>query len=67
MHGRNIGRVSTTITDAHLSQITFTFDREVNQKLYLYYKLDNYYQNHRLYVSSRNAAQLGGEVLIEMP
>jgi len=31
--------------------------------IYVYYRLENYYQNHRRYVKSRNDAQLRGEVV----
>lgn len=30
--------------------------------IYVYYELDNYYQNHRRYVKSRSSLQLLGEV-----
>lgn len=33
----------------------------MKQPVFLYYGLDNFYQNHRLYISSFNAAQLRGE------
>ena len=31
--------------------------------VYFYYKLENFYQNHRRYVKSRNDDQLAGKVL----
>jgi hypothetical protein len=31
--------------------------------VYMYYRLDNFYQNHRRYVKSRNDAQLRGEIV----
>jgi hypothetical protein len=30
-------------------------------QVYLYYELDNYYQNHKRYVRSRDDVQLAGE------
>lgn len=43
-------------------QIDFTFDEAVSGPLYVYYELENFYQNHRRYVSSRDPNQLYGEV-----
>lgn len=41
---------------------TLTFNVETTMKapVYLYYQLDNFYQNHRRYVKSRNDKQLAG-------
>ena len=33
----------------------------MEKPVYLYYQLDNFYQNHRRYVKSRDAGQLKGE------
>jgi len=38
-------------------------DQTMTQPVFLYYKLENYYQNHRRYVSSRDDNQLRGEVV----
>lgn len=35
-----------------------TVTKEMKQPIYVYYQLDNFYQNHRRYVKSRNDAQL---------
>jgi len=42
-------------------KIDFTFDEAVSGPLYVYYELENFYQNHRRYVSSRDPNQLYGE------
>ena len=36
-------------------------ENEVKGPVYVYYQLDNFYQNHRRYVKSRDSAQLNGE------
>jgi len=33
------------------------------EKVFLYYQLDNFYQNHRRYVKSRSNDQLNGKLL----
>jgi hypothetical protein len=35
----------------------------MEKPVYVYYRLENYYQNHRRYVKSRNDAQLRGQEL----
>jgi len=44
------------------------YDLEVPLRLpvYVYYELDNYYQNYRLYAKSRNQQQLEGENVTEL-
>merc|ERR1711970_1416216 len=42
-------------------QIPFSVDEDVDDTLYLYYRLTNFYQNHRIYVRSRDNAQLAGK------
>ncbi|EPS71102.1 hypothetical protein M569_03657 [Genlisea aurea] len=37
---------------------TFTVPKEMKQPIFVYYHLDNFYQNHRRYVKSRNDHQL---------
>lgn len=37
---------------------TLTVPKKMNAPIYVYYQLDNYYQNHRRYVKSYNAKQL---------
>lgn len=45
-----------------LWQLSFTFEEDADGPLYVYYELENFYQNHRRYVSSRDAFQLEGIV-----
>lgn len=44
------------------NEVNCTFDIKIDKKIpepvYVYYKLENFYQNHRLYVRSRSYAQL---------
>ena len=41
--------------------ITFDIEEDMVAPIYVYYQLDNFYQNHRRYVQSRSDAQLRGE------
>merc|ERR1719376_1435104 len=41
-------------------QETFTVDRNVTGPVFVYYRLSNFYQNHRRYVKSRDDNQLLG-------
>ena len=45
--------------------VSFTVEKAMKAPVYLYYQLDNFYQNHRRYVKSRSDAQLMGDVLPE--
>ncbi|KAG7394824.1 Cell cycle control protein 50A [Phytophthora boehmeriae] len=47
--------------EEHGCRITFKIDKEMKAPVYLYYQLDNFYQNHRRYVQSRSDAQLRGD------
>ena len=41
--------------------ITIDIEEDITAPVYVYYQLDNFYQNHRRYVKSRSNAQLMGE------
>lgn len=41
-------------------QINVNIDEDVDGPLYVYYQLENFYQNHRRYVKSRSSNQLQG-------
>jgi hypothetical protein len=43
--------------------INFNIDEDVSGPVYVYYALENFYQNHRRYVKSRSSLQLQGEDL----
>jgi hypothetical protein len=45
----------------HGCTITFTLGKDMKAPIYVYYQLDNFYQNHRRYVQSRSDAQLRGD------
>lgn len=44
-------------------KITFDVETQIEPPIYVYYQLDNFYQNHRRYVKSRSNKQLLGEWL----
>ena len=42
--------------------ITVTFTETLSNPVYFYYELDNFYQNHRTYLNSKDLPQLKGEI-----
>jgi hypothetical protein len=46
--------------------VTFTIRQNVKAPIYFYYKLTNFYQNHRRYVKSRSDAQLQGDLAADI-
>uniref|UniRef100_A0A7S3H6C7 Cell cycle control protein 50A n=1 Tax=Spumella elongata TaxID=89044 RepID=A0A7S3H6C7_9STRA len=58
--------VSCSISDQNegkVCSLTFNFDEDADGPIYVYYELENFYQNHRRYVSSRDSLQLAGEAI----
>lgn len=45
---------------ASYCQINITIDADLTSPIYFYYELNNYFQNHRVYLESRNDEQLQG-------
>ena len=64
--GRSPNIASCSITKQNAgTKCKITFEAQsktIPAPIYVYYQLDNYYQNHRKYVTSRNANQLEGNV-----
>ncbi|KAJ4799104.1 LEM3 (ligand-effect modulator 3) family protein / CDC50 family protein [Rhynchospora pubera] len=52
-----IAYIQNRDTDKNCTR-TITITKDMNQPIYVYYQLDNFYQNHRRYVKSRNDQQL---------
>eukprot|EP01034_Spumella_vulgaris_P030134 gene30134-37298_t len=50
----------STLDPVNICPITFTFDKDVDGPINVYYEMDKFYQNHRKYVSSMDFYQLGG-------
>jgi hypothetical protein len=44
--------------------LNFTFNKNINEPIYVYYELTNYFQNHKRYFQSRSMEQLWGQVSI---
>lgn len=51
----------TTRNEGTACTVTFTMTEDVSDDLMVYYELNNFYQNHRRYVGSRDADQLMGK------
>ncbi|EQC35554.1 hypothetical protein SDRG_06844 [Saprolegnia diclina VS20] len=48
----------------HGCVVQFTLQEDMKAPIMVYYQLDNFYQNHRRYVSSRSDAQLRGDPVV---
>ena len=46
-----------------ITQVDINFDSDITGPLFVYYEVENFYQNHRRYVRSRSPYQLMGQVL----
>jgi len=47
----------------NVCNVTIQVTKTMNHPVYLYYRLDNFYQNHRRYVKSRDDPQLRGDYI----
>eukprot|EP00744_Colponema_vietnamica_P003415 GILI01005235.1.p1 GENE.GILI01005235.1~~GILI01005235.1.p1 ORF type:complete len:392 (+),score=63.33 GILI01005235.1:47-1222(+) len=43
--------------------VAFDIDKEMEAPIYMYYKLTNFYQNHRRFAKSRSDKQLAGDIV----
>ncbi|GER49751.1 ALA-interacting subunit 3 [Striga asiatica] len=55
-HNKRIGYIQDIRTDKTCTR-TLTVPKKMKHPIYVYYQLDEFYQNHRRYVKSRNDAQ----------
>ncbi len=53
-------RYDDTCGNEPLCTVKIKVDEEIPQPIYVYYQLNNFYQNHRRYVKSRDNEQLRG-------
>jgi hypothetical protein len=51
--------------DVYQCQLQFTIENEMKGPVYFYYRLTNFYQNHRRYAKSFNTDQLSGKAVSE--
>jgi len=47
-------------SDSNLMLVSFNWPETTDKKVFMYYQLTNFYQNHRRYVKSRSDVQLSG-------
>mmetsp|Transcript_31723 Transcript_31723/g.69377 ORF Transcript_31723/g.69377 Transcript_31723/m.69377 type:complete len:416 (+) Transcript_31723:217-1464(+) len=52
---------SDSRTDLNPCYLTIEIPEDMEPPIYMYYRLTNFYQNHRMYIKSRDDAQLRGE------
>jgi len=52
---------SSSVKWGNTCYVTIDILEKVEGPVYIYYQLDNFYQNHRRYVKSRDNYQLAGE------
>ena len=55
--------IGNQFDEAHSCTLTFDVQEDMEGPIFVYYQLDNFYQNHRRYVQSRSDAQLRGDVV----
>jgi len=56
-------RYDATCDVGSVCDINFTIPQQMDAPVFLYYRLENYYQNHRRYVKSRDDDQLKGLIV----
>lgn len=57
-------RSNTNVTLKSLCRLQFTLPSTLQPPVFMYYKLTNYYQNHRRYVKSLSTEQLQGKATV---
>ncbi|XP_033100997.1 cell cycle control protein 50A-like, partial [Anneissia japonica] len=55
----------TELGNTCICKIPFNLTEDYKKQVYIYYRLENYYQNHRRYVNSRDDLQLLGQKVTE--
>lgn len=53
----------TDAVDTQLCSVTFNIPEDLHPPVYMYYRLTNFYQNHRRYVKSLDTNQLKGDAV----
>lgn len=56
-------RVKPESDESNLCTVEVDVSHKIAAPVYVYYKIDNMYQNHRRYVKSRSYSQLAGKYL----
>ncbi|ODQ66435.1 Lem3/Cdc50 [Nadsonia fulvescens var. elongata DSM 6958] len=54
---------STNVNKGDVCRVQFDLPTDLGSPVYMYYKLSNFYQNHRRYVQSFNEDQLNGDAV----
>merc|ERR1712098_531918 len=54
---------AVNVSDTSVCTLQFSIPNDINPPVYMYYRLTNFYQNHRRYVSSLDTSQLRGSAL----
>lgn len=56
-------QVDPTNDDPNICKVNIDLKHDIPGPVYVYYKIDNMYQNHRRYVKSRSYSQLAGKYI----
>ncbi|KAG0671784.1 hypothetical protein C6P45_005049 [Maudiozyma exigua] len=54
---------TNSIDESYTCRLNFEIPNKVNSPIHIYYKMTNYYQNHRIYIESYDLDQLKGSAL----